>query len=226
MLGNVKAGAVIYGASILSSLLIGAALGRKSSLSSENVSHRNQAPFSSRVISAMNNALSATVIMCGFVLFFSAVVEVVVLVSEKMGLWDLLPFAETAKIGVYGLLEVTLGCVECVSAPPEIQAVALPFLISFSGISVIFQVIAMFGSGTEVPFRPFLLSRVSHGILTALLSYPFLMKMLKLSPVYKLENSPIPGGNANTLPLMLLLAGMCCLLFLKAAQLQIHREKM
>src|SRR5699024_1845061 len=74
-----------------------------------------------------------------------------------------------------GLLEVTSGCVSAASLPGDLPFVVISLLISFSGISVIFQVASCM-RGTGVRLTPFVLSRFAHAFLTAAIAYPLYLK--------------------------------------------------
>ena len=225
LMGDVSCGIVIYVSALLSALLIGAVLSENNHQTAVEYSTEFKCvPFSSRVIIAMNNTISATVVMCGFVLLFSAFTEFLNLINPIV--WTLAPYGEYIKYLIYGITEVTVGCMECSAASIDVQLILMPFLTAFSGCSVMFQVMAMFKSKSDISFKPFITSRFAHGILTTMISFPFLKRKFAVASVLKMYSAPVPAVSENSLFIVLFACGMCCMLFLKAAQLQLDAKNL
>ncbi|MEG1869745.1 MAG: hypothetical protein RR205_02725 [Oscillospiraceae bacterium] len=217
MLGNTRAGVVIYLSSIISSLVIGLLV--KKNIKSTDIVRRqgDTLSFSSSIVSAMRNATSAIIIMCGFVLFFCSVIEIIRYLDVVSWLCNTLKLGtNTSQIVsscIYGFLEVTGGCIECVKYSDFTRIILLPFFTSFAGLSVIFQIIAMFEDNDEISFLPFISSRFLHGIITVILSYPFLSKLLIATSVFSINSKPIPVANSNTPIFIICILCMCYMIF-------------
>lgn len=136
--------------------------------------------FAPALVHAVTSAAGATVNICAFVILLSAIGEALFacgifpLLSRVLG-WASGGYltGATADCMLTGMLEICAGCARASSLPSVEAAKILPFLLSFGGCSVWCQVAACFG-GAGIPWGRLILSRLLHGIFTALLAAPWL----------------------------------------------------
>lgn len=111
---------------------------------------------------AISSASIGVIKICGFIVFFSVVVECISLLFPGMN-------SETRAI-ISAFLEFTSGCKEC-SAIGSRQALALSaFTIGFSGLSVLAQS-ASFASKAGFSLRKTFIFKLFQGLLCAVLAY-------------------------------------------------------
>ncbi len=158
LLGNLQSGFLLLCCQWASALVIGFLLGRKRPLPATDDSpadERQGLPFSSALVRGVQSGINGMLSVIGYVLLFSAVLQMLTAFAKTDS--RLLSWAA-------GLLEVTTGCVR---AAAEKDLVLIGFFVSFSGFSVFFQAISFFKEAGP-SFLPFFLSRLAHGLITAL----------------------------------------------------------
>lgn len=135
-------------------------------------------PLAEAFVSAVSGAAGGLLNICAFLLAFSALLgglqALGVPQQASEGLSRLtggLLRPEGAQALLSGALEICCGCARAQALPPAQAALILPFLVSFSGLSVICQTAAIF-SGSGVRMGPMAAGRALHGVLTALLATP------------------------------------------------------
>lgn len=141
---------------------------------------KSQGSATARLLHAVTAATAVTLKITAFVVLCSAASEVLTAMGVFPVLMRVIAFltggavsGETARAFLTGLLEISAGSAAAASLPPLEAAKILPFLLSFGGLSVALQASAPFREG-EFPWGRFLLGRVLHGALTALLAAPWL----------------------------------------------------
>jgi nucleoside recognition membrane protein YjiH len=129
---------------------------------------------------AVQSALKLMIVVGGLVVFFSVVMEMLThagLVSALseglrlvLGLAGLPP--ALADAAVYGLFEVTLGARAAGMAGTGLlhQAAIAAWVLSWAGLSVHAQVASLV-SRTTMRYRPFLIARLLHAFLAAVMVY-------------------------------------------------------
>ncbi|MDY4192088.1 MAG: hypothetical protein SOX72_07740, partial [Oscillospiraceae bacterium] len=171
-------GMLLLASQMISSLVIGVFLGfgQRPEKGKADV---KTLPYSQALVSAVEQGVSGMLGICGFVLLFSSLTALWRVIGVPELLADRFPQADqNALFSLYtGFWEVTTGCREAVKANGITGVFLAAFLVSFSGVSVLFQVISLFPAKT-VSFRPFVLSRLFHGLLTC----AFAAVLLCLSP--------------------------------------------
>lgn len=128
LFSDVRLGLALYAVQIMSSVTVGALMKKPYRTQSENV---KRVPL--RLVRAMTGAVSdsaaTTTVMCAFVIFFSTLAKVTA--SHLPALFG--------KI-LLGIAEISAGCQSAVSINSIIpSAVFVSAVLSFSGISVLFQ---------------------------------------------------------------------------------------
>ena len=166
---NAKIGAELYAAQVISSIIIGFIMSfcEKRGEKPKNIIPSNIS-YSSAFVRSVASASESMLHICGYVVFFSAmaewgiksgVIERISGVTEKI-----IPFATKADITamICGLFEASTG--SFLSINPVVTA----FILSFGGMSVIFQIADQF-SEVDISIKRFILTRPIHGTLTAML---------------------------------------------------------
>ncbi len=171
MLGSARAGAILYGAQLLSALLIGIALSfTEKRAAGARLEEPPSEPYSRAFVRAVSEAAQAVISMCAFVLIFSAALEFLkgsgLVWAAGKAIGRLLS-VEQERLGAFftGLVEVTAGSA---AMAKSCGLPAMAFVASFGGISVMFQISGQL-AGSGIPLKGFAASRVLHGALSAAL---------------------------------------------------------
>lgn len=159
MFGSAQAGILLYLVQLFVSILLGAVLGmrergqQRRMLCAPLPAQRTSdfMPMSQAFVLSVSQAVSALGQMCGFVILFKALSDILSSTLEGGVLSCLL----------LGSLEVTNGCL-LASGQPLGLCLASCFL-SFGGLSVAAQIAGIL-RGTGLRLRPFLLLRLAHAI--------------------------------------------------------------
>lgn len=142
---------------------------------------------------AVASSLQLMTVVGGLVVFFSVILEVLT-VSDVMnafyaGVRALLPVTglpvELAEPLVGGLFEVTLGAKAAASpegVPLMFKAAAAAFILSWGGLSVHAQVASIL-NGADLRYLPFLIARLIHAVLAAMLAILFWKPLMGTAPV-------------------------------------------
>ena len=171
-------GVALYGITILSALLTGLLLNaiwggaEKVEKFDEAFGGRAEdekrrsgiSSFSGAVVSAANAMLG----VCGFVIFFSVFTGLLGSALDGLGA------SQTLKAWLFALFELTGGVAASAGVKPISLAVIIAaFAVGWSGISVHFQV-ASFCDGVDVRFGRYILAKLFHGALNALLCFLYM----------------------------------------------------
>ena len=137
-------------------------------------------------VSAVSDAASAVFSVCAYVILFSSVNEYMNCISEKISFLKY----------ISPLLEVT----NAVTGTRNILIIA--FLLGFAGVSVWCQILSM-GKDIKINFAAFTLSRVAHGLLSALIT-ALLLKAFGMAVTVSAAVKYTPTYNGIALSLSML----------------------
>lgn len=209
MLMNRRAGAALFLAQLLATVLVGAAgsLGRPIPQRSA-VQRGGRGDF----VAAVTDAAAAMLNMCAFAVLFSGLLSLL----KESGLPALAASALGIDPGIAeaffaGLFEVTGGSLAAAGLGGEAAIVALSFCCSWGGISVIFQAISCF-RGKKPGFGPFLLSRIVHGFLSAGIALPLYRRFCAALPAWSSAAPPLLEIDPPEAVASLCLLAMCSIL--------------
>ncbi|MBC8545579.1 hypothetical protein H8711_01325 [Clostridiaceae bacterium NSJ-31] len=172
MFGSLQLGALLLAAQVGSSLLIGLAMGLFARRQGEDSGGAREGfrPYSVCFVQSVTDGCSGMINICAFVVLFSAITALlsasgaVETAGQLLTQWFPALDAGFLESAFFGVLEVTTGC-RALAAHGHAGLLAAAALLSFSGLSVIFQVLAaVHGSGIDT--RPFLISRPVHAAVT------------------------------------------------------------
>lgn len=164
ILGSKKIGYILLIAHIAASLILSLFFGFR--INNDNISSKiTEESFDTadNFVSAVSDAASAVFSVCAYLILFSAINEYISYLSAKV------PFLNS----VAPLLEVT----NAVTGMRNIVIIA--FLLGFAGISVWCQILSL-SKLIKINFAVFTLSRIAHGILSAIIT-ALLLKMFRIA---------------------------------------------
>ena len=177
LFGSLRAGAVIYICHILSAVIIGVLSGffYRGGIPQKSVAAHRGRLTPSAFTSAVSSSFASMINVCGFVIFFSALMAFL----QKCGFFSLcqrllffLPqgYAESLTKGI---IEMTGGVLSlpCQGASLPFAMAVCAFIIGFGGLSVHCQVLSLLGDRPIYMGRYFI-GKAAQGILSAALVYP------------------------------------------------------
>lgn len=195
--GKLSYGVILYCIHIISSIIVGILFRRF------GAKHHNSPPLKlntadmelSDVFStALSNASKNIITVCCSIIFFSSISRALL---EIAGLPPLLDAAAA------GLCEFSTGTLKTslLSADIYKKFILTSFITGFSGISVHLQVMAV-TSGSGLSLKPYMLGKILHGIIAAVITAAALFFFPISAPVFSDCNSMLSAGAAAA-PLLL-----------------------
>lgn len=117
---------------------------------------------------SISTSLSSILTICGVIIIFSIISRYIM---------TILPMTNTSNIStiisslIIGILEITNGCniVSTSILPIEIKIIIINFLISFSGLSIIFQTITVI-TNFQVQLHRYIIVKFVHGLISSIIS--------------------------------------------------------
>lgn len=194
MFGNAKLGVLLYLIQLFLSLIFAVILGLFARFSPrQNVladlsPAQCPAPFlpmSQAFVVSVGQAVSSLAQMCGFIILFRAVSEILSGVLQS-GVFS---------CAILGTLEVTNGCMLASQLPSG--AVYASCFLSFGGLSVIAQAAGIL-KDSKLSFKPFLLVRCLHAVCSGSITFFYLKAFPHTMEVFSSTAHPIPVSNPNT----------------------------
>ena len=217
--GSFSVGAGLLAAHLGASVLVGAfTAGAREEAHSPPL--RRYGPLSTALVDSVSGAARSMLTICAFVAAFSGL-RALLLESGALprlctGLQRLWPVPEGTAFYtalIRGLLEVTDGCMAAASLPRETAFVLTAFLLSFGGVSVLFQAASAFGR-LPMGFGLFFFSRLANGCVAACLAYGIYRCGLLGEEAGAALVHPVMGGGAAGIVGGLALIGMCSIVLL------------
>lgn len=176
LLGNEKMGRILYLSHILSALLVGLFFRfydyHKDSISYGSTSVFSVKHFGTIIGESVTDAVEAVLKISGFVILFSVIAQA------------LPPIPQRAYI--HAFLEIVGGVKELSSLSTPYKLPLISFFLGLSGLSVLFQVIAIFSPAGISP-----LTYIEGKILQAILSFYITKILLSFSSVSQTVFSPL-----------------------------------
>jgi len=160
--------------------------------------HQSKA-FSFAFTDAVCGALSASLMICAYVVFFTVLMRVFSQFSAS------LPGTLSAFLG--GILEITSGSFAISgTATPEISFVLISFLLGFGGMCVHFQALSFIGE-TDLRTHEYFFGKLLQGFLSAIIAF-LITKSHFFDDVSVFASEPSLPQNAHfsyTIPLLIIL---------------------
>ncbi|ABB15289.1 sporulation integral membrane protein YlbJ [Carboxydothermus hydrogenoformans] len=175
-----------YGASITIGLILGIGARRKREISKSTnfaiITSSSNLPFGKTLQEAIETAFHKIFLVGGFIIFFAVVISL----AEK----TFLPNSGIITALFAGFLEISNGIKKIaeLNFTPLTKFILTSFILSFGGISVLAQIIALI-SRTDLTAKLYLKTRPLHGLLSTGISTMLFLKVTM--PVATGQNSPI-----------------------------------
>ncbi len=186
-------GWVLYAANVLSALIIGIVFADRRQRTSAPSKPTPAEPLSAAFVGAVTAACETVITMCGFVLFFSAVLS-------------LLDATGWSSLWLSCVLEVSNGCAAV--STHSLAPLLLGFALGFGGLSVQCQIAAAVRGCGVLP-RSFWWFRLLHGMLGGCLSL-WLYRLLPFSAfVFGSNASPVVRASYGSVTLSVFLLILC-----------------
>ena len=165
LFGNSALGILIWGISLLSSLLVNGILCRKA-LQGQPTAGRfcamtEMPPLFPSLLSSIRNAGRTLASICSLILFFSSVCSVLAGLLPSLGI--------NLSALLFGLIEMT-GGIAFLSSPSPLAAALCAGLTTFGGLSITAQTL-LFAKQAHLSIRPYLLGRTLSALVSATLSF-------------------------------------------------------
>ena len=171
MLGSGTMGAIIaaahYAGALANGVLFTAIFGRdgSSSITTGKLQQRSlQESFTESIVMS----LKSLGIILAYIVLFMFVTDLL----HLSGVLSLAPGQEMRAL-IKGILEMTVGCgavAECSGAADIVKCTLCAFIISWGGLSVMGQTMSML-SGTGISMRYIFISKLSHGLFSAVVAF-------------------------------------------------------
>ena len=205
---DIVLGLVLFFAQIIAFFIVGTFSSIGEPLEKINITEKEYQPVSKILVSCVKNSIKTMAIICGFSIFFSALINLV---------FDLNFFDINSHFFIKpmfaGFLEVTNGIMQCSQINNINTFLIVTLITSFGGMCVHFQVMSII-SKAKIPFKNFYLWRIFYCVINVTVatfiftkvSLPITTFAQKLPKNYILAHSPIISITLIVLSIALL----CC----------------
>ena len=226
MLGDLRAGLILFVSQILASLLLGIAC--RFTLWEPPSDRRESAKAepSSALIASAADASRGMASMCAFVILFAVLVSVLIQSGLSDAFSRLLlkagfPYAAASSL-LSVLLEVTGGCMDAVVAGAPL--LFLSFAIGWGGLCVHFQVLSA-AANVRISRLRFTLFRLLHGLCAAFLTNLFLRMFPVTVSVFSSTDQPLSGHLSGSAPAACALFLLCMAFLLTLQKFPVLRKR-
>ncbi len=161
--GDMRLGLVLLASHVLASVTTGFVLRFLLPKNISSPAQPKQAPFSQAFVTSVGNAGASMLSISFFVILFCALIALIQGIFQSGALVR----NEWLEHILAGLLEVTTGCNISIQLARPTAFYLCAFFVSFCGGCVICQILACF-SHQKINFKPFLLTRITSGLLTVI----------------------------------------------------------
>lgn len=221
---SIKLGAALLLANLLASTLVAVVVSAGVPIPPKSIPQHKSCTASAALVQGVASSANGLIMVCAFVVLFSGLgmyMSTSGLLAELSTIctrsFPLLRQGSTFYNALLlGLLEVTNGCVAAASLGGETAFVLTAFLISFGGISVLFQAAACFQK-LPIPLHTLIMGRIANGLLAAAIAHPIYQHLKgELSVMANMEQ-PIMVATPQSMAAALCIIGMCSILALSVA---------
>ena len=171
MLGFEKAGILLYASHIISAVIVGVSVSfyKRKEILNKRVKAVSNIP-SNLLGDSVSEAVSLTGYVCGFVIFFAVVVEIIKQSGAVMLVAQWFENKTLVRGLLYGVCEMTNGISVLSSIGVDVsQLCAISFVLGFGGISVVLQVYGIVKK-YNFSFSLFVCAKLLQGIVSAILT--------------------------------------------------------
>ncbi|MBQ5813153.1 MAG: hypothetical protein IIW34_03275 [Clostridia bacterium] len=217
--GDIRYGLIIWLAHLISALIIGiaSAIGRPVPKTSPNIFLPAKQKAAKLFTSSVSSSFSAIINVCGFIIFFSAIMPLLNKAGLFSALSGIIPICddEIPPAVLYGAIEMTGGVSALASvhsSTPQLCSLAA-FIIGWGGLSVHCQVLSLMGD-RSIPMGKYFRGKLIQGALSAMIAYAAASHIPADAPAWMPLYSPpyyvaSPTGFIVLMGIYLLLAFVC-----------------
>ncbi len=170
--GNIKIGLILYLSQITACIVVGfltSFFKSKSPSSLQIKNKRSNLSASVLVVNAVNDTIKSMVVICGFIVAFSAFLPIIQLLTENLN--------SNLRILLQGFMEVTTSCNNLANTSSPSAIILAAAFTSFGGVCVYLQVCAML-NGSQIKLWKFFIFRIIYTII----SVGFVKIIISFSP--------------------------------------------
>ncbi|WFA09797.1 sporulation integral membrane protein YlbJ [Tissierella sp. Yu-01] len=158
----------------------------------------------SLIAKSVKDSMESIIIVGGFVIIYSVIIDILLLSPIFISFIDVIAHvtsinSEIIMGTIAGIIEITKGCEIISKLDIEIisKVILLNFIIGWGGFSIHSQALS-FISSTDISSKIYLLSKASHGLLSAIYTY-IIYKIAYKDLIIQTYLEPIPVNEINSL---------------------------
>lgn len=221
---NRTAGLILFATQTAATLFIGWAVSRREPIPSPPSRPAAGVKAGAALVMAVSGASGAMMGMCAFAVLFSGLLSMVSASGLCLWLASWLPIPETVFTALLsGLLEVTSGCIAAAKVEGLLAFGLASACVSFSGLSVLFQVMSYFKPG-QISFRPLILSKIAHVFLSTAMAVPLYRALCGETSVWLSSGPPAMQTDGKTTLISVCLLAMCAIFTLSLAENNFRKQ--
>lgn len=205
-LGNLYAGLILYSAQVIALLFMGLSTSIIASAASRQkffkyLQDKNKKSYGTALVEAVVFSSQTLLSMCGYIVLFGVFGTLLKLTSIPGNI----------SVIFSALLEITTGCSEVSNINIPYKLCVLSFLLSFGGISIIFQLKSILGSAPCSLLRIFI-GRLCHAVCSAVFTYILINCFPEVVTAFSSRSQAVAIVNSSTPLLSFCLIGMITIL--------------
>lgn len=168
-LNSKKLGLIILISNYISAFIIGLFNKRDNNIIKKNKSILNNYSFINILCMSIKNIIDTLLLILGII---TICIIITTLIDSIFHIPDNFKF-------IYGFLEITQGLkyLSLTNLNPNIKAIISSFIISFGGICIHMQIFSILDN-KKIRYKPYLLSRIIHSFLSAIITYILIITFL------------------------------------------------
>ena len=225
--GSVNIGIRLFLCQIIASIVVARVVtwGKKREIYEKVTSKNTDLTYVNGLVHGVTTSAVAMLHICAFVLMSGSLIgiltatgameQIAVLFGPVMGVSH-----NAMNVLLTGLIEICSGTAMVQFIQPMEAIQFMPFLLSFTGVSVIAQVVACVGK-ENIDIARFIGSRILHGGVTQLLAWWWLKDSCMAIGTLSIEKSVLYYDQTTTIGTVVILA-MCAMLFLLMENTVVH----
>lgn len=212
------AGIILFATQTAATLLIGWLISMRVPRQQTPMYNKPAYRGAAALVMAVQGATTSMLVMCAFAMLFSGLQSIMLSGSLFTWLANVLPVGkEVLEALASGLLEVTTGCIAAAKIGGQLGFGLASVMVSFSGLSVLFQIFSCFGS-RKIRFRPLVFSRIAHAGLSTAMALPLYHHFCRYSAAAASMAVPQFQADAHTTLISVCLLGMCTIFSLSIGE--------
>ncbi|MBZ4663805.1 MAG: hypothetical protein JG776_1520 [Caloramator sp.] len=185
MLKSNLLGYILYASHIIASVLNGIICNLFSKREKKDYIYEHK-----NTILNLNNSIKNSLITMGFISGYIIFFSVIINLLDTISFFNIISVilsklfkvnSDDLSIFIKSLFEMSNGCKLIVSSSISNKLLVISFILSFSGISILYQVKGVL-YGCNVSFKKYILSKINHGILSSIVCY-YICKIINVDTI-------------------------------------------